>query len=253
MRIEILIEKMIKSLEQFAAIHLNYPVTFSEPLKSSRINSIHNYSLKMKTSTGVTLLSFSISVANSITGNYTNSISVKIDDTKHLPVLEKFLNLFCREGLDIFKYFTQSVMEKSGGFNFIENIDIVPNLKTKVLVDNGTIRIDKALHATFTTPFETIEVYKMPLLIFEDEQFYLNNSISFTTLNKKYIFKKSFEHNINSLKNITEQHALQFHLQHYEYITKKINTLYNVSFDDFKNWSSVDFLPYYPALAMEHY
>ena len=252
MTTEQLVEQMKIVLGLFAAKHLNYPVLFSQTLNKTKANGISLDILNMLSSTGQPLMSFIIIKDRRIYDQKFKSIEVKLHDVKHLTILNKFIEVCSRDSSNSFKTFMNATIQYTDHLKLITSLDIMPFEKRKVIVEDNYIRTEFAVHAVMTTPFEVINIYKIPKFIFENNTFYLHDKFSFKSLGQRYTFSQKTE-DVNVTKEDVKEFSHKFYEEHYETITSKINELYDIPFAAFGSLPDEEFRSYYPVLAMERY
>lgn len=252
MTTEQLIESMKSVLSLFAAQHLNYPVMFKASLNNTKPNGTSLDILHMQSSTGQLLLSFIIMKDRRIYDQKFKSIEVKVHDEKHLNILNKFIAVCSQYSSNSFNLFMNETLKYTDHLKLITSIDVLPFEERKVIVDDTYIRVDFATHAIMTTPFEVININKVPKFIFENNKFYLHDKFSFTSLGQHYTFSQKTE-DMDIMKSEVKEFAQKFYEEHYEIITSKINELYDVPFTEFGLWTDTQFRSYYPVLSMERY
>jgi hypothetical protein len=252
MTTEQLIESMKSVLSLFAAQHLNYPVMFKSSLNNTKPNGISLDILHMQSSTGQLLLSFIIMKDRRIYDQKFKSIEVKIHEEKHLNILNTFIAVCSQYSSNSFNLFMNETLKQTDHLKLITSVDVLPLKEREIIVDDKYIRVDFAIHAIMTTPFEVINIYKIPKFIFENNKFYLHDKFSFTSLGQHYTFAQKTE-DIDIMKVEVKDFAQKFYEEHYEIITSKINELYDVPFTEFGLWTDEQFRAYYPVLSMERY
>lgn len=249
---EQLFEDMKTVLRLFAAEHLNYPVMFKQTLNKTKPTGLSMDILDMLSSTGQLLLSFIITSDRRIYNQQFKNIEIKLHDEKHLNILNKFIAVCSKNSSNSFNSFMNATLIYTDHLKLITSIDVLPFEERKLIVESSYIRVDFAVHAIMTTPFEVIKIYKIPKFIFENDTFYLHDKFSFTSLGQRYTFAQKTE-DPHATKEMIKEFSHKFYEDHYDVITSKINELYDVPFTEFGIWSDEQFRSYYPVLSMERY
>ena len=253
MRTELLFQEMQNVLSLFAAEHLNYPVFFSQLMSNINPQGVSHDKLTMTSSTGISLLSFIITRNRQVYNQAFQGIVVKLYDPKHLDIYNLFINKCCKNSSDSFSLYMESVRQKTKKLNLINSIEILPWENRKLIDDDKFIKIDSCVHAIMTTPFETINIRKMPRFFFENNRFYLHDHFSFSSMGTPYTFCQQTEKDIDYILDVVDEFSEHFYETHYETITGKIHELYDIPISEFGRWKTKQFQEYYPILSMERY
>lgn len=253
MRAAILFEQMEKVLSLFAAEYLNFSVFFKQSLNNINPQGVSHDKLVMVSSTGVPLLSFVLTRNRQVYNQVFQGIVVKLHDSQHLNIYNLFINKCCKNSSNSFSLYMESLIQKTKKLKLINAIEVLPCENRKLIDDDKFVKIDSCIHAIMTTPFETINIRKMPRFFFENDRFYLHDHFSFSSLGTPYTFCQQTENDIDYILNVVDEFSEGFYQTHYETITGKIHELYDIPISDFKTWKTKQFQEYYPVLSMERY
>lgn len=251
MRTELLFKEMEKVLSLFAAEHLNYPVLFRHLLSNINPQGVSHDKLTMLSSTGVSLLSFVITRNRQVYNQAFQGIVVKLHDHKHLDIFNIFINKCCKSSSDSFSLYMEGLVKKTKPLQLVKSIEVLPFENRKLRDDDKMLNIDSCVHAIMTTPFETINIKKVPRFFFENNRFYLHDHFSFSSLGKLYTFCQQTENDTDYIKDVVDEFSQGFYEAHYEIITCKIHELYDIPISEMAGWKAKQFQEYYPVLSME--
>lgn len=253
MRSELLFDAMEKVLSLFAAEHLNYPVLFKRFLNTINPQGISHDKLTMMSSTGVYLLSFISTRNRQVYNQEFQGVSVKLHDAKNLDIFNTFLNKCSKNSSDSFSLYMTSLVKKTKQLQLINSIEVLPLENRQLRNDDKVVNVDSCIHAIMKTPFETINIKKVPRFFFENNKFYLHDHFSFSSLGNQYRFCQQTENDADYIKAVVDEFSQDFYEEQYEIITGKIHELYNIPISDFGSWKTKQFQAYYPILSMERY